>query len=184
MDAKTLCLGALMRGDASGYQIRKLYEDGPFSAFHAVSFGSIYPALNQMLAEGLVTVREMVQDGKPDKKVYSITEAGRDALVRGLWADPAPDRYRSDMLYILAFGHMLPRPRRTALLDRYLAEHEAKRADLAACIDADPEGPAGARFVRDFGLAIYDTVIRYIAENRHILEEAEDAAPSPAELQE
>ncbi len=175
MDAKTLCLGALMLGDASGYEIRKLYEDGPYSAFHAVSFGSIYPALNRMLAEGLVTVREMAQDGRPDKKVYAITPQGEAAFIAGLHADPAPDRYRSDMLYILSFGHMLPADRRTALLDSYLEEHRRKSADIRACTDQDPDAPAGARFVRDFGLAIYETVIRYITENRHILENAEPA---------
>ncbi|KJS39461.1 MAG: hypothetical protein VR70_07965 [Rhodospirillaceae bacterium BRH_c57] len=183
MDAKTLCLGALMLGDASGYEIRKLYEDGPYSAFHAVSFGSIYPALNRMLADGLVTVCEMVQEGRPDKKVYAITPQGQAVFIAGLQVDPAPDRYRSDMLYILAFGHMLPLERRTALLDSYLEEHRRKLADLRACTDEDPDdpadnpasAPAGARFVRDFGLVMYETVIRYITENRHILENAEAA---------
>lgn len=173
MDAKTLCLGALMHQDASGYEIRKLYEEGPYSCFHAVSFGSIYPALNQMLADGLVTVREMVQDGRPDKKVYAITALGREAFIRGLNADPAPDRFRSDMLYILSFGHLLAAERRTALLDGYVAEHRRMIEDLtAAAADCRDESPGG-RFVRDFGLAIYDTIIRYISENRHILEAAE-----------
>lgn len=173
MDAKTLCLGALMLGDASGYEIRKLYEDGPYSAFHAVSFGSIYPALNRMLADGLVTVCEMAQEGRPDKKVYAITPRGQAAFIAGLHVEPAADRYRSDMLFILSFGHMLPPGRCTALLDSYLEEHRRKLADLRACTDEDPEAPAGSRFVRDFGLTMYDTVIRYITENRHILESAE-----------
>lgn len=173
MDAKTLCLGALMRGDASGYEIRKMYEDGPFSAFHAVSFGSIYPALNQMLADGLVTVCEMVQDGRPDKKVYAITDAGRDAFLRGLQADPGPDRYRSDTLFILAFGHLLPSGRRSALLDAHIDAYSRKLADLTACVSDDPGAPPGPQFVRGMGLAIYETVIRYITENRHLLETAE-----------
>ncbi|MGC2856726.1 PadR family transcriptional regulator [Novispirillum sp. DQ9] len=173
MDAKTLCLGALMHQDASGYEIRKLYEEGPYSCFHAVSFGSIYPALNQMLADGLVTVREMVQEGRPDKKVYAITERGRDAFIRGLNTEPAPDRFRSDMLFILSFGQLLPRERRTELLDRYVAEHQRMIAELQDPACDCQDAPAGGRFVRDFGLAIYDTIVRYIAENRHILEAAE-----------
>jgi DNA-binding PadR family transcriptional regulator len=172
MDAKTLCLGALMLGDASGYEIRKLYEDGPYSAFHAVSLGSIYPALNALLADGQVTVCEMAQEGRPDKKVYTLTERGRASFMRGLDADPAPDRFRSDMLFILSFGHALPHGQRTALLDSYLEGYRRMRAELTACITEDPDVPAGRRFVWDFGLAIYDTVIKYIADNRHILEDA------------
>src|SRR3546814_8991519 len=34
MDAKTLCLGVLSRGAASGYEIKKAFEEGPFSHFH------------------------------------------------------------------------------------------------------------------------------------------------------
>src|SRR3546814_3071348 len=56
MDAKTLCLGVLSRGAASGYEIKKAFEEGPFSHFHQASFGSIYPALNALSADGLVAV--------------------------------------------------------------------------------------------------------------------------------
>lgn len=182
MDAKTLCLGALMHQDASGYEIRKMYEEGPFSCFHAVSFGSIYPALNQMLADGLVTVREMVQEGRPDKKVYAITERGRDAFIRGLNTEPAPDRFRSDMLYILAFGHLLAPDYRTALLDGYVAGYRQMIDDINAAAADCGDVPPGRRFVRDFGLAIYEAVVRYIAENRHILETAEaERAPAHEE---
>ncbi len=41
MDAKTLCLGALSRGDASGYEIKKAFEEGPLSHIHEASFGAI-----------------------------------------------------------------------------------------------------------------------------------------------
>lgn len=179
MDAKTLCLGALMHQDASGYEIRKMYEEGPYSCFHAVSFGSIYPALNQMLADGLVTVREMVQEGRPDKKVYAITDQGREAFIRGLNTDPAPDRFRSDMLYILSFGHLLPAERRTALLDGYVEEHRRMIEDLNASAEDWADTSPGGRFVRDFGLTIYDAIVRYITDNRHILEAA-DAGRDPA----
>src|SRR3546814_665287 len=57
MDAKTLCLGVLSRGAASGYEIKKAFEEGPFSHFHQASFGSIYPTLNALSADGLVAVR-------------------------------------------------------------------------------------------------------------------------------
>ena len=68
----------LSTGEASGYEIKKEIEDGLFSHFIDASFGSIYPALTQLTAEGLLTVRAEEQTGKPDKKVYAITTKGRE----------------------------------------------------------------------------------------------------------
>lgn len=171
MDAKTLCLGALICGDASGYEIRKLYEEGPFSAFHQVGYGSIYPALNRLQAEGLATVTELEQDGRPDKKVYTITEAGRRAFTDALRSAPTVDKFRSDTLFILSFGELLPADVRTAVLDAYAAEHQARLEAIDACGLDDEAATPGRLFVRNFGRAIYATIIRYIAENRHLLEQ-------------
>ena len=77
MDARTLCLGALELGDASGYEIKKLYEEGDLSHFYAVGFGSIYPALTRLVDDGLAECFDQPQDKRPDKKVYALTEAGR-----------------------------------------------------------------------------------------------------------
>ena len=52
MNIRTLCLGILSRGDATGYEIKKMAEEGLFSHFVEASFGSIYPALTRMTDEG------------------------------------------------------------------------------------------------------------------------------------
>ena len=46
MDTRSICLGVLSMGEATGYEIKKLFEDGPFSHFYDAGYGSIYPALN------------------------------------------------------------------------------------------------------------------------------------------
>lgn len=81
MSVRSLCLAILSFGDATGYEIRKESTEGRFSYFDDASFGSIYPALARLEAEGLVTVREEPQAGKPARKVYSITEAGRKVFI-------------------------------------------------------------------------------------------------------
>src|SRR3546814_3831085 len=88
MDAKTLCLGVLSRGAASGYEIKKAFEEGPFSHFHQASFGSIYPALNALSADGLVAVRAQAQQKRPAKKIYSLTPKGRDRKSTRLNSSP------------------------------------------------------------------------------------------------
>ena len=96
MDIKTLCLGILSLGDATGYEIKKMVAEGSFSFFSEASYGSIYPALGKLMEEGLVTCRAMAQDKRPDKKVYSLTESGREELTISLRKDPDPDKNRSE----------------------------------------------------------------------------------------
>jgi len=165
VDAKTLCLGALMHDDASGYEIRKLFEDGLFSAIHDVSFGSIYPALTVLLEREWVTCRIAEQDGRPDKKVYSITASGRAAFLDAISTPPAPDKMRSEMLFVLSFGDYLPRADVMALVDRYIAEYRDRLLALESCSCAE-NAPPVRKFVNDFGLKMYKTAIAFLEDHR------------------
>ena len=77
MNVSSICLAILFCGDRTGYDIRKISTEGSYSFFVEASYGSIYPALNRLEHEGLVTCRHEAQDGKPARKVYSITDSGR-----------------------------------------------------------------------------------------------------------
>ncbi|MEN8176388.1 MAG: PadR family transcriptional regulator, partial [Pseudomonadota bacterium] len=81
MHIKTLCLGALCFGDATGYDIKKLFE-AAFNHFHTASFGSIYPALSQLQDAGLVTHSVEPGDKHPDRKLFRVTDEGRDAFLK------------------------------------------------------------------------------------------------------
>jgi DNA-binding PadR family transcriptional regulator len=107
LDVRTICLGILTRGDATGYEIKKLFEDSRFSYFVEASFGSIYPALSRLTEEGLVSVREEAGGRRPDRKVYSITEKGRGAFVASLGAPLMDDRFRSPFLFAMMFSDFL-----------------------------------------------------------------------------
>lgn len=201
MDAKTLCLGVLALGEASGYEIRKQFEEGPFAYFHETSFGSIYPALTSLAEQGLVVGRVVEQSGKPDKKVYSITEAGRAAFRAALHRPPAFDRIRSESLYMLFFAEWLDPAHRSAVYNGYLAAYRDQVVRLEA-VDAACADPANAegilkdalgdcslaamcigdgreespqrKFTRGLGLALYRTMVGYLEENQTALFEALD----------
>jgi PadR family transcriptional regulator, regulatory protein AphA len=138
MDVRTICLGILTRGEATGYEIKKLVEDGGYQHFAEASFGSIYPALSQLTQDGLVQVRAEVQDKRPDRKVYSITPAGRSEFLASLLKPMAEDRHRSPFMFAMLFSHLLPPERVTALLDGYIHQNEQKLAQLTATPDAAP----------------------------------------------
>ena len=167
MDAKMLCLAVLTQGDASGYEIKKALEEPPLGHFQDTGFGSIYPALTRLTEDGLVEGTAMAQEKRPDKKVYAITAAGREALVAALLEPPAPDRFRSDFLITLFLGHLLPTPYLSAMVDRRIAYYEEQIARMEGCCLDDR--PAGQQLVHGFGLAIYRAAAGYLRENRALL---------------
>lgn len=177
MDVKTVCLGVLTLGDASGYEIRKSFEDGPFRYFTDAGFGSIYPALNRLRRDGLVTCEEHAQDGRPDKKVYSITAAGHEAFADALQEKPGPDKIRSDFLFALFFEHLLPGDFVAGAVDERIVWYRERLAHLEACNAA--ERGAGPAFVNGFGQAVYRAALAYLEANRDALVEAA-GAPSAA----
>jgi len=164
MDARVLCLGALHFGDASGYEIKKLFEEGDFRFFYETSFGSIYPALSRLVEDGLALVSEQAQDKRPDKKVYSITGKGRDLFAESLREPPAPDKIRSDFCFLMLFAHLLPPATADRLIRDRIAWYHEQIAQMEAC-DAPDEQPGG-RFINGFGLAIYSSAAAYLEQNR------------------
>lgn len=175
MNVRTLCLGILSFGEATGYEIKKLSQEGPFSYFVDVSFGSIYPSLDRMTAEGLVECREEQQSGRPDRKVYSITKAGRAALKDALRQDPAPDKLKSEFLFKMVFAAMLEPETVDGLVSRRLRAHEGEIEKLKhareKCTRADN------RFVIGFGLAVHEAARDYLAAHG---QEAVEAARKTA----
>jgi DNA-binding PadR family transcriptional regulator len=173
MDVKTLCLAVLFKGEATGYEIKKAFEEGPFAHFQRASFGSIYPALSKLLAEGLAEAEAHEQDGRPDKKVYRLTTAGRAAFHRAIGQEPEPDQFRSDMLFLLYFAREMPRDRVAVLIDGYIASYRSQADRIDACraeraasgADIDP----GRWLVSGFGVAIYRAAAEYLADNRGML---------------
>jgi len=173
-----LCLGVLTMSDATGYEIKKLFEEGAFSHFIAASYGSIYPALQNLTKQGLVTCRQQSQQKRPDKKIYSITPAGREAFLHTLGREPAPDSFRSESLFVMMFAHLMPLDQVRRMIDDRLAFFDQSirlfSADGCPCEEdllgtADRES-SGASYARGLGLAIYTAEAAYLRENRHILE--------------
>ena len=167
MDVRTLCLGILSLGDASGYEIKKKLEDG-YSHFYDASYGSIYPALNKLQREDLVSCIYESQNNRPDKKVYGLTTDGRLALVRELSSTPGKDRVRSEFLVTLLFSDLLDVAHIANIIDAKISEYED-------CIEGieqryDETAAPSDRFVGGYGLAVYGAALKYIQESRHLVE--------------
>lgn len=72
-------LGLLKYQDSTGYDLAKMFEDSLNSFWHAQS-SQIYRELNRMEGKGWVTSRNVIQNDRPNKKIYSITLDGLHVL--------------------------------------------------------------------------------------------------------
>ena len=108
MNVRTICLAILYDEDATGYEIRKMSTEGDYSYFVDASYGAIYPALQKLEADALVTSRVEQQDGKPAKKIYSITQTGRREFINSRFEQLGEDEYRSEFLLFARFASELP----------------------------------------------------------------------------
>ena len=164
MDVKTLCLGVLTEGDKTGYEIKRCFEDA-FNHFFVAGFGSIYPALAELSRRGLVTCRSVEQEGRPHKKVYSITPAGKRTLVNELMSTPPRHKVRSEFLVLMYFAHMLPPDRLAAIIDLMIAQWEPTVAEIERCVAAEQLTP-GMRFAAGYGRAVLGAALAYVRANK------------------
>jgi len=75
MSLKHAVLGFLSIAPMSGYDLRKHMEES-VAHFWPADQAQIYRTLGHLASDGLVEVRTIPQDGKPDRREHSITEAG------------------------------------------------------------------------------------------------------------
>lgn len=161
----------LTDGPASGYDMKKCFESS-FGHFFPAGYGSIYPALATLARNGHVEFEEVPQEGKPDRKVYSITELGREELMKGL-SNPDPShKIRSEFLATLWFAHLMPAEQINLIVDGKLEEI----GKFLEMIDQFPDCscdsvPKGAKFVAGFGKHMASEFRRYIENNRDMLAE-------------
>jgi DNA-binding PadR family transcriptional regulator len=132
-------LGILSFAPMSGYDIKKL-TDFSISNFWHENFGHIYPVLKRMEAEGLVTRTVKEKDGKPDRKVYTITKRGTQALASWLQLPTNEAPIRNEFLLKLFFSGEVPvqtvvenirkeRIRQEGLIEKYSAIEESLKAN-------------------------------------------------------
>jgi DNA-binding PadR family transcriptional regulator len=136
---------ALLAADpAHGYQLRArlALALGPLAG--ALNDGQVYVTLSRLEKSGLVTSTRVGQTDRPDRKVYTLTEAGRDRVGTWLedtsWPKPAPAEFHLKLVAAAAAGLADP----VGIVDRQRRElliglGEAQRAALA-----EPDGSVAA----------------------------------------
>lgn len=115
-------LGLLNHEPLSGYDIRKRI-DGSIGLFWDAGFGQIYPALKKLADKGLVEGKAEKSGGRPDKKIYRITEKGRKELEKWLVEPTAKEHVRYEILLKLFFGSLVDTERNIETIKEFRARY-------------------------------------------------------------
>ena len=132
-------LGELAHGPSSGYEIKARLEAGAAHFWHA-SYSQIYTELRRLNDMGFASEEHVVQEARPNKRVYTVTAAGRRALRAWLSEPWGLATLKDESLVKLTLAEPLPATETIEQLRRLKALHEERRAEFEAEIAALPEG--------------------------------------------
>ena len=132
---------ALLSGErAHGYELKQSLEQEFGDLLPALNAGQIYVTLGRLERDGLVAGRAVPGDGR-GKRVYELTDAGREALAAWIEAPvsgkPLKDEFFMKFVVLVSAGLAEPRQ----LLERQRREYMQSLRDLNTLLDANGKGP-------------------------------------------
>lgn len=103
MSVKYGLLGMLAKKPQHGYELKRTFEQLT-GGFWELNYGQIYQSLDRLSEEGYVHYTVEREENVPDKKVYAITDAGKQALREWLSSpdEPRPRPLRDELFIRLA----------------------------------------------------------------------------------
>jgi DNA-binding PadR family transcriptional regulator len=131
---------ALLAGERSyGYQLRARLQIALGPLAESLNAGQVYVTLGRLEKAGLVRSERVEQSERPDRRAYSLTEAGRDRLEEWLrdtsWPKPAPAEFHLKL--VAAAAARLADPVRLVDLQRHALLEELASAQRGALVEAE-----------------------------------------------
>ncbi|MER5930132.1 PadR family transcriptional regulator [Streptomyces sp. NPDC002054] len=126
-------LAALLDGEYSGYQLAKGFDIGVANFWHALP-QQLYAELAKLERDGLVAGREVVQETRPNKRLFRVTEAGRAELEAFAAAPSKPSFIRDDLLVKVQSADRVGTAAVIEQLEERAAAAEAKTELLGALL--------------------------------------------------
>jgi DNA-binding PadR family transcriptional regulator len=97
MSLRDAVLAALLEGESSGYDLAKGF-DASVANFWMATPQQLYRELDRLAEQGLIEARVVQQERRPNKRVYSLTEAGHAAIHEFTTSAPKPSVMRDELM--------------------------------------------------------------------------------------
>jgi DNA-binding PadR family transcriptional regulator len=150
-------LALLAKEPSHGYQLRARLQLALGPLAEALNAGQVYVTLARLDKAGLVRAEHVGQSDRPDRKVYELTDAGRERVVAWLddtsWPKPAPAEFHLKLVAAASAG--LGDPVRIVDVQRHAVLANLAQAQRAAL--AQPDGAVA-------GLLLEGVVLRLQAD--------------------
>lgn len=125
-------LGILHLHPMTGYDLKTLYFDGSIAHFWQADQAQIYRTLDKLEAQNLVRSELVIQEHRPNRKVYHLTDTGRAEFKSWhLSTQPLPT-VREPFLIQLFMARDLPNAEILGLIDAQIALHRERLATYEA----------------------------------------------------
>ncbi|MBR0840744.1 PadR family transcriptional regulator [Bradyrhizobium liaoningense] len=138
-------LACLTERPMTGYELAKTF-DSSIGFFWKADHQQIYRELSKLRDRGYIQGREVVQSGKPNKLIYTLTPEGRTALRHWAARPSTPPSIKDDLLVRLhALDSIDIEPMRTDLMAR-LEHHRDRHENYERILKKRfPDGTAEGR---------------------------------------
>jgi DNA-binding PadR family transcriptional regulator len=176
-------LSLLDDGPTHGYELKRRFEAAIGPQWGRLNIGHLYQTLDRLARDGFVTSERVSNDVRPDRRVYALTEAGRDELAG--WLEQPAERvsgYRDEMFFKLLVASRAGADTVVAVVSRQRAYQLGQLRTLGELRRDHSEQPLiqllidAARLHNEADLGLLDLA----EEARHALAAAA-RVPSPAE---
>jgi DNA-binding PadR family transcriptional regulator len=165
-------LGMIASGKQTGYDIKQLVDKST-RHFWAASYGQIYPELRRLEEQGLIRGASEPSGGRA-RTVYTLTDAGLDALLDWLRSDEEPVyELRDEGMLKLFFSDALPE-QRIANIRAMRLRQQRKLEQLRAIEPMARQGRRGAYLTLQLGIGSTEWFIAWCEEAERRLAESED----------
>ncbi|OBF74271.1 PadR family transcriptional regulator [Mycobacterium sp. 852002-51613_SCH5001154] len=97
MSLRDAVLAALLEGESSGYDLAKEF-DASVANFWMATPQQLYRELDRLAEQGLIAARVVHQERRPNKRLFSLTAAGHQAIQEFTARPPKPSVVRDELL--------------------------------------------------------------------------------------
>lgn len=173
MQLRHAILGLLDIAPQSGYDLGRAFERSVAHFWHADQ-SQIYRTLDRLEADGAIDTQTIPQQGRPDRRVHSLTQAGRAELTVWLRAPLESLQPKEPFLARLFFAAPLGLDGILALLDEREAMISAGLDQLRALPRLSDSLDAALRTATlDAGLQQGEAELEWLRSTRRMLESQE-----------
>jgi DNA-binding PadR family transcriptional regulator len=96
MSLRDAVLAALLEGESSGYDLAKSF-DASVANFWMATPQQLYRELDRLAEQGLIQARVVHQERRPNKRIFSLTEGGYEAIQEFTARAPKPCVIRDEL---------------------------------------------------------------------------------------